>query len=96
MAEPVHKPLVVADPGIPTLEMTFDAVGGPVFEFDLEGSASGFGLEPQAVACEVHRVLAFVLGKEEALAKSAKGVRKVQFAGRLQGGKLSHAGLISH
>ena len=92
----IHKPLVVADPRVLALEMAFDPPLRPIVEFDLQRGFGILGLKPEAVAREVHRVGAAVLRNVEARPKSAEGVRRIQFAGRLEGGKLSHAGLISH
>ena len=96
MTQAIHKPLVVADPRVLALEMAFDPPLRPIVEFDLQSGFGILGLKPEAVACEVHRVGAFVLRNVEARPKSAEWVRRIQFAGRLKGGKLSHAGLISH
>ena len=96
MTQPFRETFVVAHPWILALEMAFDTPLRPIVELDLQRFLGGLGLKPETVAREVHGIGTIVLRNVEALAKTAEGVRRVQFAGRLECGKLSHAGLISH
>ena len=96
VAQPFRETLVITDPRVLTLKVPFNAPLRPIVQLDFQRRLGGLGLEPEAVAREVHRIGTTVLRNVEALAKTAEGVRRVQFAGRLKCGKLSHAGLISH
>ena len=96
VAKTFDKSIMVADPWILALEMAINPQLRPVIHFNVKRFFGRLGLKPEAVACEVDGITAFVLWKVESLSKFAKWVREIQFAGRIKGGKLSHAGLISH
>ena len=90
MGESVHKSIVVVDPWMLSMKMSFHPKTRPIVEFHLQCLCRRFGLKAEAVAREVHGILATVLGHMKLLAQCAQRVVAVEGARFFERGEVLH------